>query len=106
VAAAWRVTEAAGGRVALVLDRLGEAMDRDDELRREMESLMAAPKATMMLLAGLPLVGIGLGELIGAHPVHLLIYRPIGWGLLAGAIVLDAIGVLVTRQITKWALRC
>lgn len=105
VAAAWRVTESAGGRVALVLERLGEAMDRDDEIRREMEALTAAPKATMMLLAGLPLFGIGLGQAIGAHPVHLLIYRPIGWGLLAGAVVLDAIGIAVSRQITKWALK-
>jgi tight adherence protein B len=90
----------------LVLERLGEAMDRDDELRREMEAALAAPKATMTLLAGLPLLGLGLGQAIGAHPLHLLLYRPIGWALLAGAGVLDAIGVAVSRQITKVALRC
>ncbi|HWC36133.1 MAG TPA: type II secretion system F family protein [Mycobacteriales bacterium] len=105
VAAVWQVTESAGGRVALVLERLGEAMDRDDEVRREMEAALAAPRATMTLLAGLPLMGLLLGEAIGAHPVHLLIYRPLGWGLLAGAAVLDAIGVMVTRRISRWALR-
>ncbi|MGN6475221.1 MAG: type II secretion system F family protein, partial [Mycobacteriales bacterium] len=106
VAAAWRVTESAGGRVALVLDRLGEAMDRDAELRREMEAAMAAPRATMALLAGLPLFGLLLGQAIGAHPIHLLLYRPIGWGLLAGAALLDGVGVLVSRRIARWALRC
>ncbi len=106
VAAAWRVTESAGGRIALVLERLGEAMDRDDELRREMEAAMAAPKATTTLLAGLPLFGLALGQVIGAHPIHLLIYRPLGWGLLAGAALLDAIGIVVSRQITRWALQC
>jgi tight adherence protein B len=106
VAAAWRVTESAGGRVALVLERLGEAMDRDAALRLDMEAAMAAPKATMMLLAGLPLFGLAIGQLIGAHPLHLLIYRPLGWGLLAGAGVLDAAGIAVSRQITKWALQC
>lgn len=106
VAAAWRVTESAGGRVALVLERLGEAMDRDDELHREMEAALAAPKATMMLLAGLPVFGLVLGQSIGAHPVHLLLYRPLGWGLLLGAALLDAIGIVVSRKISKFALRC
>ncbi|HVT20598.1 MAG TPA: type II secretion system F family protein [Mycobacteriales bacterium] len=106
VAAAWRVTESAGGKVALVLERLGEAMDRDDELRREMQSALASPKATSLLLAGLPVFGIALGQAIGAHPLHLLLYQPLGWGLLAGAAVLDAIGIAVTRRISSWALQC
>lgn len=106
VAAAWRVTESAGGRVAVVLERLGEAMDRDDQVRRELDAALAAPKATMVLLAGLPMFGLGLGEAIGAHPIHLLLYTPIGWGLLAGAALLDTAGVVVTRRISQWALRC
>jgi tight adherence protein B len=105
VSAAWAVTESAGGRVALVLERMGEAMDRDAELRREMDAAMAAPRATMVMLAGLPLIGIGLGQALGARPVHLLLYRPLGWGLLSGAAVLDGLGVAVSRLISRWALR-
>jgi tight adherence protein B len=106
VAAAWRVTESAGGRVALVLERLGEAMDREDQLQREMAAALAAPRATMVLLAGLPLVGLAMGQAIGAHPFHLLFYRPLGWALLVGATVLDAAGIVVSRRISQWALRC
>lgn len=105
IAAAWRVTESAGGRIAVVLERLGEAMDRDDEIRREMQAALAAPRATMMLLAGLPAIGLGLGQAIGARPLHLLLYRPVGWALIGGAVVLDAIGIAVSRRITTWALR-
>jgi tight adherence protein B len=105
VAAAWAVTESAGGRVALVLERLGEAMDRDQELRHEMQAALAAPRATMVMLACLPVFGLGLGQTIGAHPFQLLLHRPIGWALLAGAAVLDGIGVAVSRFITRWALR-
>jgi tight adherence protein B len=105
IAATWRVTEAAGGRVALVLERLGEAMDREDALRREMQAAMAAPQATMMMLAALPLVGLGLGEAIGANPLHLLIYKPLGWGLLAGAAIFDTAGILISKRIAKRALR-
>lgn len=105
VAAAWQVTEAAGGRVALVLERLGEGMDRDEALRQEMQAALAAPQATMMLLAALPVVGLGLGQAIGAHPFHLLLYRPLGWALLTGAAVLDGAGIAISRRITNWALR-
>jgi tight adherence protein B len=80
-------------------------MDREDTLRREMEAAMAAPQATMNLLAGLPIVGLGFGQAIGAHPVHLLLYRPIGWALLAGAAVLDGVGIVVSRKLAKWALK-
>lgn len=106
VAAAWQVTESAGGRVALVLERLGEAMDRDDQVQRELAAALAAPKATTMLLAGLPLLGLGMGQAVGAHPFHLLFYNPLGWGLLTGAALLDAAGVVVSRRISQWALRC
>jgi tight adherence protein B len=105
VAAAWRVTESTGGRLAGVLDRLAEALDGELELRQELESALAGPRATVVLLAGLPVMGLGLGQAVGARPLHLLLYRPLGWGLLAGAAVLDAAGVVVMTRITRWATR-
>jgi tight adherence protein B len=65
---------------------------------------MAGPRATMALLAGLPLLGIVLGQSVGAHPLDLLLHHPLGWGLLASAVVLDATGVVVTRAIAVRAL--
>jgi tight adherence protein B len=105
VAAAWAVAESAGGRVAVVLERLSEAMDCDDELRQELDAAMAGPRATMVLLAGLPLLGLALGQAVGAHPLGLLVHRPLGWGLLSAATILDGLGVLATRAIARSALR-
>jgi tight adherence protein B len=105
VAAAWAVAESAGGRVAVVLERLSESMDSEAELRQELDAAMAGPRATMALLAGLPLLGLVLGQSIGAHPLDLLLHRPLGWGLLASAVVLDASGVVVTKAIAVRALR-
>jgi tight adherence protein B len=105
VAAAWAVSESAGGRIAVVLERLGESMDNDDELRLELDAAMSAPRATMLLLGGLPVFGVLLGQGIGAHPLDLLLHHPLGWGLLASACVLDAIGVLVTRAIARRAVQ-
>lgn len=105
VAAAWAVAESAGGRVAVVLERLSEAMDCDDELRQELDAAMAGPRATMVLLAGLPLLGLALGQAVGASPLRLLLHRPLGWGLLTAAAVLDGLGVIATRAIARAALR-
>jgi tight adherence protein B len=104
VAAVWAVSERTGGQVAAALERLAEAMDGDDELRHELDGALAGPRATMVLLAGLPLLGIGLGQSVGAQPLRLLLHQPVGWALLAAASALDALGVLVTRRITSAAL--
>jgi tight adherence protein B len=105
VAAAWRVTETTGGRLAAVLDRLTDTLDAERELQLELESALAAPRATVVLLAALPLMGLALGQSIGAHPLRLLLHRPLGWGLLAVAGVLDAAGVFAMSRITRWATR-
>jgi tight adherence protein B len=105
VSSAWAVADAAGGRIAVVLERLSEAMDSDLELRQELDSAMAGPRATMVLLAGLPLLGLALGQAVGANPLELLLHRPIGWALLGAAAVLDGLGVIATRMIARSALR-
>jgi tight adherence protein B len=105
VSAAWRVTEATGGRLAGVLDRLADALDGELELRQELESALAGPRATVVLLAGLPVMGLALGQAVGAHPLHLLLYRPLGWALLGSAALLDAVGVIAMVRITRWATR-
>jgi tight adherence protein B len=105
VSAAWAVTESVGGAVAEVLDRLGEVLEADRQSRAALDAALAAPRATMTLLAGLPLLGIVLGQSLGAQPLHLLLRRPIGWALLATGITLDLVGVAWTRLLVNRALR-
>ena len=105
VAAAWAVTESAGGAVAEVLDRLGEVLEADRQSRAALDAALAAPRATMALLAGLPVLGVVLGQSLGARPLHLLVGRPLGWMLLAAGITLDLLGVVWTRLLVRRALR-
>lgn len=105
VAAAWAVTESAGGAVAEVLDRLGEVMEADRQARAALDAALAAPRATMALLAGLPVLGIVLGQSLGARPLDLLLHRPLGWALLAAGATLDLLGVAWTRVLVIRALR-
>ena len=105
VAAAWDVTSSLGGPVADVLDRLGEVLDAEQHARAALAASMAGSRVTMLLLATLPAFGLALGQALGAHPVHLLVHRPIGWLLLTAAAVLDGVGVLWTGVIIRKALR-
>ena len=105
VAAAWAVTEQAGGPVADVLDRLAAALDADCANAAALDATLAGPRATMLLLAALPVVGVALGESIGAHPTRLLLHHPLGWALLAGAALLDLLGVGWIRALSRGALR-
>ena len=105
VAAAWEVTEEAGGPVADVLDRLGDVLDADAQTRAALAAALAAPRATIVLLAALPVVGVALGESLGARPLHLLLHRPLGWALLSAAVALDLIGVSWTGLLVRRALR-
>jgi len=105
VAAAWQVTEAVGGPVADVLDRIGDVLDADAQTRAALAAALAAPRATVALLAALPALGIALGESLGAHPLDLLTHKPIGWALLFAAGVLDCIGVVWMRLLVRRALR-
>jgi tight adherence protein B len=99
--AAWDVTERAGGPVADLLDRLGAALDVEQRQRQVLDVAMAGPRTTVALLAVLPLMGVALGQSVGARPLDLLLHRPFGWGLLAAAAALDGAGVLWVRRLTR-----
>ena len=86
-----------------------EALRRDLVQRAEFvartEAGLAGPRATAMVLAGLPVLGLGLGELMGAHPVGVLLGSPFGSILLVLGVVLAAVGVVWSDAIVDKVLR-
>jgi tight adherence protein B len=104
VGAVWQVTEQVGGAVADGLDRHGASLDFDIADRRAFEAALAGPRASMTMLAGLPALGLLMGQSAGARPLHLLLHRPLGWALLAGALVLELAGVAWSRRLVRGVL--
>jgi tight adherence protein B len=104
VAAVWHVTENAGGAVADVLQRLGSTLDADAADRRTFEAALAGPRASMALLAGLPVLGLAMAQTAGAHPLRLLLHWPLGWALLAGAVALELLGLAWSRRLARGVL--
>lgn len=101
VAAAWDVAARYGSSMAGLLDRLADAYDDEDAVRADLAASVAGSRASMLLLAGLPLAGLALGTAVGAHPWAWLLGRPAGWAVCVVAAGLDAAGLMWTR----WLLR-
>lgn len=98
-AACWSVAQASGAGLAEALDRIVQQDRKAEEVRRQLSSHLAAPRATARMLAALPLLGVGLGVLIGGDPIAWLTGTSLGWGCLVVGAALTAIGLLWAQRI-------
>jgi tight adherence protein B len=105
VVACWRVAAASGAALAPAIDRVADALQDEIDLSREVASIMAGPRATVHVLAGLPVIGLLLGTAIGARPIAFLLGSVLGVGCVFGAVVLDALGIVWSRRIARRAAR-
>jgi len=97
--------QATGSGIADVLDRVGGGFATDDESRAELVALAAGPRATAAVLAGLPVVAVGLGSALGLAPLHILFHTIFGLGLCVAAALLEVAGISWVRRITDRAQR-
>ncbi|MGW2909241.1 type II secretion system F family protein [Streptomyces asoensis] len=98
LAACWRVAVDQGAGLAAGLDRLEQALRAEREQRADLRAQLAGPRATVVMLACLPVLGLALGAALGADPLHVLLHTGAGLGCLLVGGVLEAAGMW-------WALR-
>ncbi|MFJ8108762.1 type II secretion system F family protein [Streptomyces sp. NPDC096132] len=98
LAACWRVAVDQGAGLAAGLDRLEGALRTERDQRADLRAQLAGPRATAVMLAGLPVLGLLLGAALGADPLHVLLHTGPGLGCLLAGGVLEGAGV-------GWALR-
>ncbi len=99
VSAAWQVSSVSGASLGDVLDRVEHDLRADRAHGRRIDAELAGPRATAGLLAVLPLLGLGLGASMGAHPAHVLLHTVPGQVALIVGAGLDALGVWWTARI-------
>ena len=78
LAATWEVLERTGAPCSDALERLAQALADDADALAAVDSAMAGPRSTARVLAGLPVVAVGFGYLLGTDPLRVLLAS--GWG--------------------------
>lgn len=98
-AACWSVAAVQGAGLADALDRLVAQDRRAEEVRRQLDAHLAAPRATARMLALLPALGLGLGLAVGGDPIGWLLGTPLGWACLVLGLLLIAAGLAWASRI-------
>jgi tight adherence protein B len=73
--------------------------------RRELRTSTAAPRASALLLAGLPVLGLAMGSGVGADPWRVLTTTATGQVLMIVGVALELTGLIWSRQLLRRALR-
>jgi tight adherence protein B len=103
LAVCWDVCQGAGSSLAVAVDRLEEALRADQATREEVEAELEGARSTALLLAGLPVLGLGLGSGLGGDPLHVLLRTPVGWVCLCVGVALELLGLWWTGRIVRAA---
>ncbi|MEU0243012.1 type II secretion system F family protein [Streptomyces sp. NPDC006235] len=103
LAACWRVAVDQGAGLAAGLDRLAAALRAERDQRSDLRAQLAGARATAVLLAGLPALGLLIGTALGADPLQVLLHTTAGLGCLVTGGVLEGLGLWWVRRIVRGA---
>lgn len=99
VAVAWGTAEEFGLPMAELLASARADLLARQRFRERTKAALAGAKATALVLALLPLLGIGLGQAMGASPFAVLLGGGLGGILLVTGVALVCGGLLWSRRI-------
>ncbi|MFI6167616.1 type II secretion system F family protein [Nocardia sp. NPDC051052] len=104
IADAWQVAEQHGLALAELLSAARTDLVGRIRFHGRTTAALAGARATATVLAALPVLGIGLGQLMGAAPLHVLFASSAGTVLLPLGAALACAGLLWTDAITRKVL--
>ncbi|MFE9607838.1 type II secretion system F family protein [Streptomyces sp. NPDC006012] len=103
LAACWRVAVDQGAGLAAGLDRLDAALRAERDRRADLRAQLAGPRATAVMLAALPVLGLLLGTAMGADPLRVLLHTGAGLGCLVIGGLFEVAGLWWTARIVRGA---
>jgi tight adherence protein B len=103
LAVCWRLAQVHGLSIAPLMQTAQRDIVERERFSARVDAGMTGARTTAVLLAGLPLLGVGLGELIGAQPLSFLLSRGTGSWLLVIGVTLVCVGMLWSDRITARA---
>ncbi|WP_102144800.1 type II secretion system F family protein [Mycobacterium hubeiense] len=101
LAVCWQLAETHGLAVATLIRTAARDIVERERFTARVHAAMAGARTTAAVLAGLPLLGVGLGQLIGADPLRFLLSGGGGGWLLVVGVVLACAGLTWSDRITR-----
>ncbi|GAA5129442.1 type II secretion system F family protein [Haloechinothrix salitolerans] len=102
IASGWALAHRHGLPLADVLDSIRRDVESNARFAARSRAMMAGPRASAAVLAALPVLGIALGEAMGAGPIAVLLTSAVGQLLLVCGAALVLAGTawcaVLTRQ--------
>jgi tight adherence protein B len=100
----WGLAQTHGLAIATLMRAAHRDIVERERFSARVDAGMAGARATAAVLAGLPVLGIGLGQLIGADPLGFLLTGGVGGWLLVAGVTLACCGLVWSDRITSRAL--
>lgn len=105
IANVWGIAESRGLALAALLVAVRTDLLGRRRFRKRTEASLAGARATATVLAGLPVLGVALGQLMGASPLRILLGGGIGGIMLVVGSTLLCAGLMWTDRITRAVTR-
>jgi tight adherence protein B len=103
LAVCWKLAQEHGLSIAPLMQAAQRDVVERARFSARVDAGMTGARTTAVVLAGLPLLGVGLGELIGAKPLRFLMSNGVGGWLLVIGVTLVCAGMLWSDRITARA---
>jgi tight adherence protein B len=105
LAVCWQLAADHGLAVSALMHAAQRDIAERQRFSGQVRSAMAGARATATILAGLPVLSVLMGQLIGAHPIAFLLGGQLGGCLLVVGLTLICGGLLWSDRITGQAVR-
>ena len=105
VAAAVRLSARTGRSLARVATAVEDDLRARLHAEQELRSAVAGPRASATVLAGLPVLGLGMGSGVGADPWRVLTTTGTGSVLLVVGVALELAGTAWSARLVRRAVR-
>lgn len=100
LAVCWQLAAEHGLAISVLVRAAQRDIVERQRFTARVEAGLAGARATAVILAALPLVGVLLGQLIGARPVAFLVGGGFGGWLLVAGVVLVCVGLVWADRLT------
>ncbi len=104
LAVSWQLAQTHGLPIASLMRTAQRDIVERERFSARVDAGMAGARTTGVILAGLPVLGVGLGQLIGADPLRFLLSGGIGGWLLLVGVTLACCGLMWSDRITRRVL--